>query len=804
MSDLKVSYYRNVWDVKGKPVPFPAVWKGIKNGKWKNEITELRSIQDEDAQKAYKNTLPCFTGSGVFTERTTEGLAAHSNVLLIDIDLKDNPILFEKNDEIRQKIIADKYTLFLFISCRGNGLAVGVRIDGSKHSETFQYLEHYYREKHELTIDKGCKDVTRLRFISYDPDLYLSEGAEIAIVPPDFLKELQCSHTTPVSHANGKNHEIMRAIIASGKLLGNDTYESWLKIGFALGEFGETGRVYFHELSKISPKYDPVACDRKFDNCIRTNKGDVKFGTIVHLAKEAGVVFRGASLLTPNDMAVVNDEFEKKIEIVNFPVEVFPVGLKEMVLSVSNSMSVPVSVTGSIVLTILGTAVGNAIRVSPKTTFEVSPFLWACVVMPTGSGKSPLLELLTRPIKSRQAAAYKRHKNELKQYQLSLRSFKKNESDELPDEPVLEQYLINDSTVEALTTAFEAQPRGLLSIQDELAAWLLGMNQYKGNGNDRQAYLQLFNSGDWSINRKSGVKFIPSTGLGIIGNIQPETIPLVFSKESLDDGLIQRLLFVYPGTQPMKFNRNTVDNLYLWDDILGWCYKLPIATDDNGFVIPKILRIEGEALDTYEAFYNEYGALATILPARYRGFVSKLFLYCLKFAGILHVVQGYGSDLGGTITETTVADAIKLTKFYFGQISLILKLYERNAKTFGESQNRLIHTLYSLRGNVDKGMLLLETIVDKFNEGLPANFQLTSEKIASILRNELGLTTQKAAGNYSYLIWENEKIKKLFKTTVTTVTEKAEKRDGVTEVTEVTDGSENIPEIEFIEEVVHV
>ncbi len=162
-------------------------------------------------------------------------------------------------------------------------------------------------------------------------------------------------------------------------------------------------------------------------------------------------IVRDAPVWTPSNMAVVNevnvvnDAPEEKIEITDFPVEVFPIGLKEMVLDVSNSMGIPASVTGSVTLTILATAIGNTVKISPKIAFEVSPFLWTCVVMPTGSGKSPLLELLTRPIKNRQASAYRRYKNELKQHQLSLRAFKKNESDEIPDEPVLEQYLINDS-----------------------------------------------------------------------------------------------------------------------------------------------------------------------------------------------------------------------------------------------------------------------------------------------------------------------------------------------------------------------
>ena len=134
----KVSIYRNIVDVEGKTVSVSTILNAIKNGKRKEQIAKLRSIQNEAAQKAYKNTLLCFTGSGVFSNRTTEGLVKHSGVLIIDIDMKDNPILLEKFDEIRQKLIADKYTHFLFTSCRGSGLAVGVRIDGAKHLETFQ------------------------------------------------------------------------------------------------------------------------------------------------------------------------------------------------------------------------------------------------------------------------------------------------------------------------------------------------------------------------------------------------------------------------------------------------------------------------------------------------------------------------------------------------------------------------------------------------------------------------------------------------------------------------------------------
>ncbi len=208
-------------------------------------------------------------------------------------------------------------------------------------------------------------------------------------------------------------------------------------------------------------------------------------------------------------------------------------------------------------------------------------------------------------------------------------------------------------------------------------------------------------------------------------------------------------------------------------------------------------------------FIMNTDASAEVLPVRYRGFISKLFLYCLKFSGILHVIQGFGSgDISNNINEKTVTDAVALTKFYFGQISLILRLYKKGTKPFTELQEKVIQILHKLQGEVENGMLRLEKIVDCYNDELPEKFQLTPERVSNILNNEIGLATQKSTGNHSYLIWEDEKMKKYFKQTVTTLTEKQDER--VTEVTGVTVGceeknnSEEIPEVEFVEEVSNV
>ena len=141
MPGHQVSIYKNVLDTTGKPVELSKILNAIKSGHWAKTIEELRNITEEKEQKVFKNTLPCFTPSGVFNTRPVEALKEHSGVLVIDIDTKDNPGLLNECNEIRQHLIEDRYTYFLFDSCRGSGLAIGVLIDKASHIDTFQFLE---------------------------------------------------------------------------------------------------------------------------------------------------------------------------------------------------------------------------------------------------------------------------------------------------------------------------------------------------------------------------------------------------------------------------------------------------------------------------------------------------------------------------------------------------------------------------------------------------------------------------------------------------------------------------------------
>ena len=67
-------------------------------------------------------------------------------------------------------------------------------------------------------------------------------------------------------------------------------YNDWLKVGFALAsEFGESGRRYFHDISSLYSRYERQECDKKYDQCLKSDNGKTNIATLFYLAEQQGV-----------------------------------------------------------------------------------------------------------------------------------------------------------------------------------------------------------------------------------------------------------------------------------------------------------------------------------------------------------------------------------------------------------------------------------------------------------------------------------------------------------------------------------
>ena len=158
-----------------------------------DQIQQLRKLAVERANESdqvkvkeltkqidgIKKGLPAFTASGIFPKgrRKAESLVKHSGRLQIDIDkLPADQVQF-----VKQQLATDPHMEATFISPTATGVKAIIRIpicdNDQQHQNAFLAAERYFKHRYNLQIDQSCKDVTRLLFASYDPDLVLNPNA---------------------------------------------------------------------------------------------------------------------------------------------------------------------------------------------------------------------------------------------------------------------------------------------------------------------------------------------------------------------------------------------------------------------------------------------------------------------------------------------------------------------------------------------------------------------------------------------------------------------------------------------------
>lgn len=260
----------------------------IKNSNYKNEVDFYRLKFSELGKKGaepFKQKIPVVAVSGIFNECVKNAnLKEHSGYICVDIDKLTDELLIDTKNKLKD----DKYVESFFTSCGGRGLAVIIKIDPSKHLESFLGLEEYFFKTYQTTIDKSCKNVSRYRFYSYDADIFINKKSKVF---KQYVKPLYNKKEVVNTILTGTEFdELINKVISSGRNLAED-YDTYLKIGFALAdEFGESGRQYFHAVSSMSNKYETKSCDRQYTHCISAGGNKkIKIGTFYYFCKLNGI-----------------------------------------------------------------------------------------------------------------------------------------------------------------------------------------------------------------------------------------------------------------------------------------------------------------------------------------------------------------------------------------------------------------------------------------------------------------------------------------------------------------------------------
>ena len=172
-----------------------------------------------------KKNLPAFTTSGKFSKRNANGLLDHSGIIQIDIDKVENPA------ELRDKLIQDKHICAAFISPSGKGVKclLLTLADPTKHKAAFNTAENYLKDHYNVEIDKACKDVSRLCFVSYDADLRTNPDAIPLPIPEEPSKITPQRKSFP-EQSESETADRLRSAL---QVLSAEEYGTWISHGIA-------------------------------------------------------------------------------------------------------------------------------------------------------------------------------------------------------------------------------------------------------------------------------------------------------------------------------------------------------------------------------------------------------------------------------------------------------------------------------------------------------------------------------------------------------------------------------------------
>lgn len=268
--------------IKFKPITLNDFLQDVQNGRWEDAVLKVRTAKGDAFIKKAKNELAYVTISGSFKKRNNLGLDKHSGYLAIDIDKLGTKLLGLKED-----LSNDPLFHAVFISCGGNGLCGIVKINPKAHLESFYFMSEHLFEKYDINIDDKCKDVSRPRYVSYDPDIYINENSQLAPVKP--LPKRKEDRIHNYLFMDSDFQEIIDEIVNRELDLTGD-YKDWLYCGFALAEhFGENGREYFQALSQFNHNYTHGKTDAKYSHLLNTKSGDITIDWFYQFIQKNGI-----------------------------------------------------------------------------------------------------------------------------------------------------------------------------------------------------------------------------------------------------------------------------------------------------------------------------------------------------------------------------------------------------------------------------------------------------------------------------------------------------------------------------------
>lgn len=330
LDNIHVSFYRNMKSHVAECMIISRIMRGICSDYYKDAVQRLRSLKkqgDINAANEIKCCLHAVTFCGIYEGRRKADLCKrYNNLMVIDIDKLND----EEMERVKTCLEQDDYVAAFWISPSGNGWKglVGLEYKGgenenliSKHHTAFIQLQGYLKNGYNIELDSSGKDITRLCFMSWCPELIVKPVSNRFMVDLDKQKvckhagiqreempELRIMHVSQHINWNlldGKKYEFktenwnrkvadrLYKYLKKNGISITTSYEDWVRVAFAIaGTFHPVyGRRLFMRLCELDGAlHDEVKSEKLIFSAYMNRSGNCDFGTILFLASKKGFI----------------------------------------------------------------------------------------------------------------------------------------------------------------------------------------------------------------------------------------------------------------------------------------------------------------------------------------------------------------------------------------------------------------------------------------------------------------------------------------------------------------------------------
>ena len=416
-------------------------------------------------------------------------------------------------------------------------------------------------------------------------------------------------------------------------------------------------------------------------------------------------------------------------KFVPFPTDALPKAAADLVRTGAASLQVDEAMLGPLALATMAAAIGNSRTIALHASWHEPAVLWVTVVAPSGSGKSPALELVTRPAERRDAEDLRAHREALKQHaaevalhEKAMRAWERGSGKgnltstppAAPEAPVCERHITNDVTLEGLAAMLAASPRGMLLACDEMAAWLGSFGRYAANGRaagEASRWLPMHRAGSLRVDRRTSPPLlVQRAALNIGGLIQPSVFAAALTGTDFDSGLVARLLLSMPPIPTRRWRPGGISPMVerAYSAMVEKLYALDMPEDEHGTPLPRALALDKQASHLWGAFYNALNADMAVQDERARAMLAKLEGAAARLALVVQlgrVVAGEGA-FANVIDSESMDRGIRLANWFRREAE---RVYARLAEGDDDREARQLLDLVRRKGGSVSGRELVQS-----------------------------------------------------------------------------------------------